>query len=458
MNILVLIPGIISFVLVLRGRLATAFLSVYLPTLLLLPQEYSLRLPHLPPFSAAEYALIPIGMVALNQLVRSRSFRLMDFLVALFCLSFAISEILHDPVLNDGIFSAISSFVTVFLAYVTGRRLIEPDLRFETVRRIVIFFLVAAPLGLWEWRMGQNLYGWFGEKFLGIPLSEGIYMRNGHGRLGGSFNSPEIVGIAYGMTFALNSWLVFLNKGPMNAKLGKIFSKMEKFHLPGLFLILLVGLTLSRGPQIALAAGFIILQITRVKYTKLATVMVVLLLVLGALGAKQYFSKVTSVTDPSQANEELTSSAMYRREMNEIYPKIAEKGGLFGYGVMQVPHVEGMNSIDNHFLLVWLSQGKFGFYLLILICVESLRTATARLWAAQTQEDRVFACSLLAAFATLWITLYTVYMGEQLPQFAFMLMGWGQSLVLGATTAAPGAGAVAGAEGRPKFFFRRIFS
>ena len=168
MNILILIPGIISFVLVLRGRIVTAFLSVYLPSLLLLPNEYSLRLPHLPPLSAAQFALVPIGIVALGQLIRSSSFRLMDALVVMFVVSFATSEILHEPILNDGIFAALDSFVSILLAYATGRRLIEPDLRLETVRRIVIFFLLTAPIGLWEWRMGTNLYGIFGQKFLGI--------------------------------------------------------------------------------------------------------------------------------------------------------------------------------------------------------------------------------------------------------------------------------------------------
>jgi len=453
MNILILIPGIISFVLVLRGRIETAFLSVYLPSLLLLPPEYSLRLPHLPPLSAAQFALIPIGIVALRQLIRSGSFRLMDALVIMFVVSFATSEILHEPILNDGIFAALDSFVSILLAYVTGRRLIEPDLRLETARRIVIFFLLTAPIGVWEWRMGTNLYGIFGQKFLGISeVAQGAIIRSGHGRLGGSFLSPEIVGIAFGMTYALNSWLFFMNKRQQGAKLGEIFSKLEKFHVPELLLLLLIWLTESRGPLMSLAAGILILQITRVKYTKLATGLVVVLLILAALGAKQYFARITDVSDLSQISEQ-ASSAMYRRVMNEVYPEIAEKGGWFGYGVTGVPHVGGMNSIDNHFLLVYLIQGKLGYILIILICAESIRTAIARLWRFQALEDRAFACSMLAALAIFWITLYTVFMGQQLPQFAFLLMGWGQSLVDGTTSAAPAAGVAA----HPKFLFQRVF-
>jgi len=454
MNILLLIPGIISFVLVRRGRTDTAFLSVYLPSLLLLPQGYSLRIPHLPPLSAAQFALIPIGIFALGQLIKSRSFRLMDALVVLFVASWATTEILREPIVNDGIFSAIDSFVSILLAYVTGRRLIEPDLRLETVRRIVIFFLLTVPIGLYEWRMGTNPYGMVAQEFLGIPNLGLVYLRAGHGRLGGAFSNPEIVGIALGMTFALNAWLVLLNKKQMGARLGRGgFSKLERFHVPGLLLVLCIWCTASRGPQIALAAGFLILQISRVKYTKLATGVVAVLLIVAAWEAKQYFARVTDISDTTGISEQ-ASSALYRRMMNEIYPPIAEMGGWFGWGVTGVPHVQGMLSIDNHFLLVHLIQGELGYILIVLITVESIRTAIARLWSFQVLEDRAFACSMLAAFAVLWITLYTVYMGEQLPQFAFLLIGWGQSLVTGRTSSGP----VVGVAEHPKFLLQRVFT
>ena len=83
MSVLLLVPGLISLFLVLRGRIETAFLSVYLPCLLCLPEDYSLRIPHLPPISAAEFALIPLGVVGLFRLIRSGSFALMDILVLL---------------------------------------------------------------------------------------------------------------------------------------------------------------------------------------------------------------------------------------------------------------------------------------------------------------------------------------------------------------------------------------
>jgi hypothetical protein len=50
---------------------------------------------------------------------------------------------------------------------------------------------------------------------------------------------------------------------------------------------------------------------------------------------------------------------------------------------------------------------------------------------------------MLAIFANFWISYYTVYMGAQLPQITFLLLGWAQS--------------IAPPEAQSKFPFRRVF-
>jgi hypothetical protein len=156
MSALFLLPGLISLFLVLRGKLETAFLSVYLPTLLLLPDGYDFRLPHLPPISAAQSALIPIGAVALFRLVLSGLPSLMDVLIVLFMVSITASEVTQERVMNDGILSAIVTVISILFAYAVGRKIIEPGLRFVTVRRLVILILLLGPFGLYEWRMGAK--------------------------------------------------------------------------------------------------------------------------------------------------------------------------------------------------------------------------------------------------------------------------------------------------------------
>jgi hypothetical protein len=443
MSVLLLVPGLISLFLVLRGRIETAFLSIYLPCLLLLPQDYSFRIPHLPPFSAAEFALIPLGFVGLSRLIRSGSFALMDLLVVLFAASVGLSEILHEPILNNGILSAISAFVSMALAYVVGRKLIEPDLRFATVRRFVILVLLNGPPGLLEWRMGQSLYGMFGEKFFGASFQYGggVQLRGGHGRMGGAFYDAEIAGIAFGMTFCLNAWLVYLRRVKAHVDLGKTLTKLEKYHVPGLLLLLYVWLTQSRGPLIALAAGYLILHIPRIsrfKNTKVMMFVIAVLLAGGYFAMSAYFASYTNVAENSVSNEE-KGSAVYRLEMNKIYAPIAEAGGWTGWSGGGIPHVAGKKSIDNHYLLVHLAWGRLGYILFLLIAWENIRVLVVRSWRFKAFQDRAFVFSMLAAMTVLWLTLLTVFMGEQLPQIAFLLMGWVQSMVPGKAATSSGA-------------------
>jgi hypothetical protein len=456
MSILLLLPGLISLFLVLRGRIETAFLSVYLPCLLCLPDDFRLRLPHLPPISVAEFALIPLGIVGLSRLIRARSFALMDVLVVLFAASIGLSEILHAPIVNDGIFTALDVFISIFLAYAAGRKLIEPDLRFATVRRFVILVLLDGPFALYEWRMSQSLYGLFSQRVLGVTsVTEGVQLRGGHGRIGAVFDGGEPGGIAFAMTFCLNAWLAYLRRVKNSLAPNEILTKLEKYHVPALLLLLYVWGTQSRGPLIALAAAYLVLQIPRFKRTGLMTIVVAVFLAVGYFGASAYLKSYTEVNDPTSMSEQ-QSSAYYRRVMNEVYPPIAEKGGLTGYGVAGIPYVQGMTSIDNHYLLVHLAWGWFGYILYLLIAWENIRVLIVRSRQFENLEDRAFIFSMLAAMTVLWITLVTVFLGGQLPQISFLLIGWIQSIEKGSaqTSGSAGTQTLRNASG---FHFRRVF-
>ena len=234
-----------------------------------------------------------------------------------------------------------------------------------------------------------------------------------------------------------------MNKARTEVGLGKRFAKLEKYHIPELLLLLYIWMAQSRGPMLALAGGFPILQIPRFKNPKLGIVLVTVVLGLGAVGAYEYFTRYTDVSNYAVTSEQ-QGSALYRKEMNIAYQSVAEKGGWLGWSAGAVPEVGGMKSIDNHFLLVHLMQGELGYILWLLITAESIRTGAMCLWRIQTLNDRAFVCSMLAAFVTLWVTLYTVYMGNQLPQLTFLLLGWGQSMVPSGT--------------QSRFSFKRVFS
>jgi len=213
------------------------------------------------------------------------------------------------------------------------------------------------------------------------------------------------------------------------ATLGKQLAWLEKYHIPGILLLTYLWLTQSRGPMLAVAATYLIIQIPKFKNTKLASALVATLLVIATLGAYQYYSRYTNISDPGAIVDEQQGSALYRRQMNELYQPIAAQGGWLGWGLVGIPHISGLQSIDNEFLLVYLAQGRLGLILIVLITVENIRTLVMLSWRLRNKNDRAFVFCMLGAMAALWISLLTVYMGEQLPQFAFLLVGWSQSIV-----------------------------
>jgi len=456
MSAIFLLPGLLSLYLVVRGRIETAFLSVYLPALLLLPDGYALKFPHLPAISAAQSALIPIGAVALYRLLRSGLPSLMDILVTLFIVSSTASEILREHVMNDGIFAALISFISIFLAYAAGRTIIEPGLRLVTVRRIVILILLLGPLGLYEWRMGQSLYGVLGVRLFNLDSVRAfIQMRSGRGRMAVSFNGAELAGIVIGMTAALNVWLVYLQKWRRSAaNLGKPLAWLENYHIPGLLLLLYVFLTQSRGPMLAVGVAYLILQIPKFKNKKVASALVAILIAVAALSAYQYFAHYTNVSDPGAIVNEQQGSALYRRHMNELYQPIVKQGGFLGWGILSRPVLPGMFSVDNEFLLIHLAYGNSGYFLFVLIGLETFRRLIVRSWTLKAPDDQAFAIALLAAMSVFWISISTVFMGEQTPQIAFLLIGWSQSIQPVSTELAAEPGNAV----RPRFTFRRIFN
>ena len=460
MSAFILVPGLICLFFVVCGRMDTALLSVYLPTAFLLPQTYTIRLPHLPELSISEICVIPLGVAALFRLIRKGHLVLMDFLVASFLISLTISEVLYEHVTKDGILIAIISFISMFLPYAIGRTMIEPENRMAVVRRIVLFVLLLGVPGVFEWRMGRNLYAPIGKLF-GVDMSPFIQLRNGRGRFAAAFIDSEMAGTGIAMAVALNAWLVFLWRTRTWQNPGELFTFLEKYHVAEILLLAYVYLTQSRGPELALVAGYLILQIPRFKNMKVATAVVAVLLALGAASAYQYFDQLTTVADINAIHNEEQGSALYRRRMIELFEPILQRGGWLGWGYKSFPHAQelgnldnGVQSVDNQFLYVELGQGRLGFILFVLIAVESVRTPLMRSWRLQSSEDRAFAVCMLAALVMLWIALGTVYMGAQLPQVGFLLIGWGQSIVPGSTVPVASEEPVTNSE----FFFRRVFS
>ncbi|HSY71380.1 MAG TPA: O-antigen ligase family protein [Alloacidobacterium sp.] len=430
LSILLLLPALFSLYYVVRGYTEKAFLQLYLPALLGLPFYYACRLPHMPPISVAEAILIPI---AFGTVIRSFSkwrFCRVDLWVVLFMCSLAASEVLRENILNDGIFVVLSAITSMLFPYIVGRLLIEPQLRLQTAKRFVVISLFLTLIGLYELRMGINPYSIIASKLFGFSHIEWtLQMRGGRARIATSFSDAELAGIVFTIAIALNWSLIQVNK-LAHCRLDEprgFFAKLQRWHLPGLILFGLLLLTQSRGPLLGAALAFAIIQIPKFKNTRRASIVMAVLLVLGGLAVYSYLDRYTASSNDGAASEQQASAA-YRRLLLENYKPIVEEGGWLGWSTISRPQVRGQESVDNEFLLVQLIQGRLGLILFVLIGADTVWRLIQSTWRFRRREDLYFAFSLLAAMGALWFTITTVYLGEQLPQIAFLLIGWSQSL------------------------------
>jgi hypothetical protein len=177
------------------------------------------------------------------------------------------------------------------------------------------------------------------------------------------------------------------------------------------------------------------------------------LLLAGGVAAYSYLDRYTSPSDSGITTEQQASAA-YRRLLLENYKPIVEEGGWLGWGIISRPKVHGQESIDNEFLLIQLDQGRLGLILFVLIGADTCWRLIKFTWTFKRREDLCFAFSLLAAMAAVWTTIASVYMGEQLPQITFLLIGWSQSLREGSSS----QGNALSNPSMSKFSFKRVFA
>jgi hypothetical protein len=454
LELLLIVPFFVSLYYVLRQQIEKAFLNVYLPCTFLVPYYYHFRIPHLPVLSAGTAALMPIGFAVLFRPRIRWKFCRMDLWVTLFIISYGLSEVLREYSPKDGMILWLTEFLEMFLGYVVGRQIIEPNLRLETVKRIVFLFVLQTPLALFEYRFGQNLWLNFGRNLFGLyDVGWFVQLRGGTARIATCFGHAILAGIMFLIAFALNYYLIQIYKRD-KTRLGPRMALLQKFRVPFFLLPVFTYMTGSRMPMACIVLCFLLLQIPRFKSIRTGAITILLIVGIGAGAVYAAFEKYTSVSE-DQVTDEAQSSAIYRRQLVEEYAPVLEGGGWLGWGALSHPIMPGLGSIDNNYMLIQLSQGKLGKYTFYLIALESVFGLAMCAVRFRTRESLFLVFSLTGALIGTFVALTTVYLGEQLPQVLFLLLGWAQSLQ--DTSVFSGASA-ANALPEPKFRFKRVIA
>ena len=451
-NLIVLVFTVIT-IFKLRQSVESAMLDVFLPVLLLIPAIYTLRIAHVPPISCCDAVLLPLGIAALVCRFHNYRFQRAD----LWVVGFAAAGIYTDYINLDLPTAIYNLFepgaVGGALAYFIGKLLIEQTgNREKFAKRFSVLLAAVGFVSVSEFVARHNLFVGLTNKFFGHADYWGDQYRFGFVRIKGPFQGAEEAGIVFLMGFFLSLWLWFLNRSRQNEREPRYLGlRLSTLCVGGNLLGLIM--TLSRGPELGTVAGYLIARVGVVKKKRLALIVALVLISAGFVIAHRR-SVAYSRSESQQtvleeaAIDESKASATYRTRLYDVYKPVAEKGGWFGWSATAYPRAPSFFSIDNEYLLLWVTQGKVGLTLFLIIVAEDAIALVRAILRSQQPVDTCFYYCLCGMMAGLVVVLITVFLAGQGYILFFLFSGWIQSLPHDAW--AP--------RSAPRFAFRRIFT
>ncbi len=423
-NLSVMALAAIAIYVMRRWDIETAILNVYLPVMMLIPSFYGMRLPHLPGIDCQGIALLPIVLGMLFTKVKGWQWRASDLLVFLFAMEAGYSEYINTN-LGNGIFDFVGHVEIMVLPYLLGRIMLEqPGFREKFVRRFVLLAFIVAAISPFEFVTGKNPFYIVGRRFFTESYIWSNQVRYGFVRIKGPYAGSIHAGITFMMALMMELWLRLIDRHRISAPEPK---RLRLRRSTWILAVLAMGsvMTFSRGPWIGLAIGLIVAIVGRSKHLlRSAVIAIVLCSVAGVIiqaKAKQYLDSDTNMTDAKQ-------SAQYRKAAFLLYEPIAQKGGYFGWGISTFPKVKGMDSIDNEYLLLRVSQGKLGYWLFLLMFADAGIGSLLAISRSRFRPDTFLYFCLAGIIAGVAVTLGTVYITGQSTCLLFIIYGWIQSL------------------------------
>jgi hypothetical protein len=423
-----------------------------MPVVLLLPQYFTLRFPHLPPLSFADAAILPLFLALCLKEVRRWRFSWMDLLVVLFAFSIAVSEGLSTPLANgtwrrliladgapldmnlaNGGLMLFAALTTIVVPYMLGKLLIEQGgvsdepARVPLIRRMVVLLAVVAGISVIDFVTGKSSWQTvFIKLFGGVPSIWPQQMRWGFGRIAGPFGHAILAGTIFliGLIYCL--WLrTYAPEWGARRVIGGL-----RLTFRGLVMWALVGgllMAQSRGPWIGAGlAVTLVLLMQRYSTWKAAALFCVLA---GVFFVAAYiYGKQYTEVQRSEAVDDEQRNAIYRRELLNSYKPIVKERMAFGWGITTYPAMNGQSSIDNEYLMLAVTQGFVGLGLFLAIGAGSMLRLLKLATRPIAMEDRALIVAHLAALIGVMTTITTVFLGEQAIILFFLVVGWGQGM------------------------------
>jgi hypothetical protein len=429
-------------------------MSVYLPVLLLLPDSFTWGWP---PLSPHQYAIIPIGLVLIWYVVIGRwKVSLIDVVTFGF-IGWTVVADFHANGLIDIADRVMTPITIAILPYMAGKLLIEQTgMRYAFARRFAFFLFIDAIISVYECRMAVNPFRSTLLNLFSAPVVDTwvTQLRYGLGRTAGPFGHAILMGSVISIAVLLHRYGMHVGVWEERFRWLPTFGIKKSWVILGV-LILGSAMTLSRAPWIALVVGLIVASTgTSPDRWRALKRNIVVLAVAGGLiyfGGKAYVAASDVSGAGMYASNEDIASVEYRTQLVSEYRQIALTRSVWGWGSTSWPHVPGMVSVDNWYLLLSLMYGVTGTVLFALM----MTVATARLlWVGMFDVNldgaqRALLFTLGSILIAVAVALATVYLGSQLYPILFLILGWSDACLISRPERTDAA---------PSFAFRKVIA
>ena len=379
MDLIILIPGLLCLAVLARGSAQKALMNVWLPAVLLLPQYFYLRFPHMPPLTFADAAILPLGVAMVAKEMHRWRLDWMDLWVFLFAASAALSEGLNTVPANGGL-QFFAEFTRILLPYMAGKLLIEREgAQEQPGRRMLVGRMVAmlawvGAVSVYDFFSGKNGWQLVWKPF--FPAAEWVevssnwpmQMRWGFGRIAGPFAHAILAGIIFMMGLMYCLWLRryapdwgrrrWVQGLPVNGR-GVVLAAIVAGML----------MTQSRGPWVGVGLALLFALLMR-SFSAGKAAVVFAVLVAGLSVVAYNYGRAYTDKKLMQASDEEQRDAIYRRDLLSNYTPLVMERKAFGWGISSRPDVNGQKSIDNEFLMLAVTQGLTGLGLFLAIVGE----------------------------------------------------------------------------------------
>ena len=420
------LPALIAFIFIELYSIEKAFLSIYLPILLLFSQNFTAEVQGLPDIAFSQAAILPIGIAFMVKRLRFWKFSITDFLVFGF-VSWCAIAVYNVSGYKDAQNMFFFYSVNIFFPYFLAKGLIEPkNLRVRFAKRFAFLLFVnllimahSVVFGfsihdrLWRHIFPNGMHAlWFNYRY-GIP------------RLPASFGHPILAGLVMAIGFRVSRWLQwskhwerrFRRWHPLGMSKGRIIS---------LGLLFALFLSLSRGPWLAAACGAFFCAAARKKspsHSLVVRLTLVGVLILAGWSFLQWY-----VHNVSQGFDTIE----YRWKLWRLYREHVFAKPWFGWGVVDWPVIGMQRSVDNYYLYLTVSFGIPASILMMSIMgwITSRTFIRCLMGRVIKPLGSKLAFTLFSIHAIVIVCVGTVWMDSQLLQIYFLVVGWSEGYLL----------------------------